>query len=63
MTRAARSIFVFGIYSVVTGLILVVVPNTLLSLLATGDYHGALDPRAWHRGCRNGILLYRGRAL
>ena len=33
MTRAARSIFVFGIYLVATGLILVVVPNALLSLL------------------------------
>ena len=33
MTRAARSIFAFGIYSVATGLILVVAPNALLSLL------------------------------
>lgn len=33
MTRAARSIFLFGIYLVATGLILAVVPNALLSLL------------------------------
>ena len=33
MTNAARSIFVFGIYLVCTGLILVAAPNTLLALL------------------------------
>src|SRR5688572_23390070 len=33
MTRAARSIFVFGIYSVATGVTLVAAPNALLSLL------------------------------
>jgi len=32
MTRAARSVFVFSIYLFVLGSILVVVPNTLLSL-------------------------------
>jgi hypothetical protein len=33
MTRAARSIFVFGFYLVGTGLVLVAVPNMLLALL------------------------------
>jgi hypothetical protein len=33
MTRAAQSIFLFGIYLVVTGLILFAMPNMLLALL------------------------------
>lgn len=33
MTRAARSVFVFGIYLAATGLVLFAVPNTLLALL------------------------------
>ena len=33
MTKAARSVFVFGIYLVCTGLILFAVPNTLLAIL------------------------------
>ena len=33
MSKPARSIFVFGIYLVVTGLILFVIPNALLGLL------------------------------
>jgi hypothetical protein len=33
MTKAARSVFVFGIYLVATGLILMALPNTLLALL------------------------------
>ena len=33
MTRAARSVFVFGIYLVATGLILLAAPNFLLSVL------------------------------
>jgi hypothetical protein len=33
MTRAARSVFVFGIYLVCNGLILFAAPNTLLALL------------------------------
>jgi hypothetical protein len=33
MSRAARTIFVFGIYLIATGLVLVVTPNTLLTLL------------------------------
>lgn len=32
MSRAARTIFVFGVYLIATGLILVAVPNTLLGL-------------------------------
>ena len=34
MTRAARSVFIFGLYLVVVGGILIGSPNTLLSLLA-----------------------------
>jgi len=34
MTRAARSVFIFGLYLVVVGGILLGSPNTLLSLLA-----------------------------
>jgi hypothetical protein len=34
MTKAARSVFVFGLYLIVLGLALVVVPNVLLELFS-----------------------------
>lgn len=36
MSRAARSVFVFGIYMVVMGTALMVMPNVLLSLFGIG---------------------------
>lgn len=37
MTRAARSIVYFGVYVFVTGLVLLLVPNVLLSIFGLGS--------------------------
>lgn len=65
MSRAARTIFVFGIYLIATGLILAAVPNILLGLFRLAPTQAGAADRARVRpgGCTRGYLDQSGAPL